>query len=90
MKKIYRSYYHKKENEIGEEEVGYTYHLTFVRRLLRMRPEAKIYVRNPDGHWFHKYIGYRPSKTEMYEIKEVLEKIRQREKYKFYMDHIFI
>lgn len=86
----YHSYYYKKENEVGEEEVSYTFHLTLFRKLLRMRAETKTYVRNPDDIWYHKYVGMFPNSKEDKEIAEVLEIIRQREKYKFYMEHVFI
>lgn len=90
MRSPYQSYYYKESNEVGEQEVSYTYHITFFRKLLRMRSEVKTYIKNPQGVWYHKLIGDYPTRKEFREIHEVLEKIRQRKKYKFYMDHVFI
>lgn len=86
----YYSYYYKQENEEGEMELSYTFQKSFFRKLFRMPAITNTYVKNPDDIWCHKYLGMFPTTKQEKEIAEILEMLRQRKKYEFYMSHVFI
>ena len=87
----YYSYYFKQQNEEGEMELSYTFQKTFFRKLFRMHAKTNTFIKtHGDNCWYHKYLGMFPTAKQEKEIAEILEMIRQRKKYEFYMSHVFI
>lgn len=70
--------------------MGYTYHLSLKRKLLRQRRKSKTFIKAPDGRWHQKFLGNIATKKEERDIASCLEYLRQRNLYAFYMDNVYL